>query len=80
MGDVEEKLSDIEEYLIWEYNTELSIEEEITQHKLDSRLELGDKIKWITPIELLKYYGEDIHPVQREIILQDMDMRYPIKK
>ena len=80
MEDVEEKLSDIEEYLIWEYDTELSIEEEIVQHKLDSRLELGDKIKWITPIELLKYYGEDIHPVQREIILQDMDMRYPIKK
>lgn len=56
------------------------MEDVIEDHKLNSRLELGDKIKWVTPIELLKHYGEDIHPLQREIILQDMDLKYPMSK
>jgi len=58
----------------------MDVEDQIEQHKLDSRLKYRDKVKWVTGYELLEMYGEEIDPLQEEMIREDLDRKYPVSK
>lgn len=56
------------------------LRERILMHKLKYRLNAFDKVKWVTHLEIIARYGNDIHPIQLELLLENDELLYPVNE
>lgn len=59
---------------------EKDIKQEIRDYVLSTRVHMYDRIKFITPGEMIRRYGHDMSDVEREIILTNEDIMYPVNE